>query len=281
MKILLLMLIVLLSSTKLYSFELYQFIIWDQYIDQNKKFYSDKKKFQEFLYQNKLQPINVLYHHKFLTQGKPDHEKIKKIADFSKKHPDILISFDIEIGNKFKPQTVLPVVNQTLDLYHFFGGKAPVGVYGILPQNIFGLESIDKNTKEKYMSLNKQYENIAKKIDFLSPVIYNLWFRDFDEWKERTDFHLSEGKKYSEKYQLKIIPYFSSSYLDKGFFKNKIIYPLSEQEMKKRLDYIKSKNVDGIIIWDSSIGILKDGRKPTFDSTHGVGKAILNFRKEL
>lgn len=72
-----------------------------------------------------------------------------------------------------------------------------------------------------------------QKVNFLSPVIYNIWFRDFEEWKKRTDHQLSESKKYASKYNLKVIPYFSSSYLEKDFFKNHIIYPLAEQEMNK------------------------------------------------
>lgn len=47
--------------------------------------------------------------------------------------------------------------------------------------------------------------------------------------------------------------------------------------MKQRLDYINSKNVDGIIIWDSSIGVLSNGKKPIFDVNKGAAKAIINF----
>lgn len=171
---------------------------------------------------------------------------------------------------------MLPIANETLDLYHKFGGSAPVGVYGILQQNIFGSELFNNAQKRKYIELNKQYESIAKKVDFLSPVVYNLWFNNFEEWKARTDHHLAEGAKYAQKYNLQLIPYFSSSYLDKGFFKNKIIYPLSEAEMKQRLEYIKSKNVDGIIIWDTSVGVLKNGEKPIFDANQGFGKVLID-----
>ncbi|EEY75961.1 hypothetical protein [Acinetobacter calcoaceticus] len=269
--------ILLSFSTFSHSLEVYQYIIWNQYIDETGKLISDNKKFQNFLATNKLKSIRVIYHDKFLTHGRPDPQKIKMIADVSKKYPHIPISFDIEIGNKFKPQTVLPIVNQTLDLYHQYEGAAPVGVFAVLPQTVFGSESMDQMTEKKYLKLNQQYEEIAKKVDFLSPVIYNNWFRDFGEWKKRTDHQLSESKKYASKYNLKVIPYFSSSYLDKKFFKNHIIYPLTEQEMKQRLDYIRSKNVDGIIIWDSSIGVLSNGEKPTFDINKGAAKAIIDF----
>ncbi|MCE6237779.1 hypothetical protein [Acinetobacter pittii] len=272
--------ILLSFSTFSHSLEVYQYIIWNQYIDQTGKLISGNKKFQNFLAMNKLKPIRVIYHDKFLTHGRPDPQKIKMIADVSKKYPHIPISFDIEIGNKFKPQTILPIVNQTLDLYHQYEGAAPVGVFAVLPQTVFGSESMDQMTKKKYLKLNQKYEEIAKKVDFLSPVIYNNWFRDFGEWRKRTDHQLSESKKYASKYNLKVIPYFSSSYLDKDFFKNHIIYSLTEQEMKQRLDYINSKNVDGIIIWDSSIGVLSNGEKPTFDINKGAAKAIIDFAKK-
>lgn len=264
-----------------HSTDIYQFIIWRNYIDQNKKFHTNTNDFQKFLSKNGLKPINVIYHRRFLTKGKPDPDKIKKIAELSKRLPHIPISFDIEIGNKFDPKTVLPTVTQTIDLYHQFGGSAPIGVYGILPQNVFGSEQFNENTKKQYIELNKQYESIANKVDFLSPVIYNIWFKDFNEWKRRTDHHLSEGEKYARKYNLKLIPYFSSSYLDKGFFENKIIHPLSEAEMKQRLDYIKSKNVDGIIIWDTSVGVLQNGEKPIFDANQGFGKVLLDSVKQF
>lgn len=280
MKILTLILALVSIPVTTHSTDIYQFIIWNQYIDQNNKLYNNTKGFQKFLSENGLKQIRVIYHNRFLTKGKPDPEKIKKIADLSKRDPLIPISFDIEIGNKFKPQTILPTVNQVLDLYHQYGGAAPVGIYGILPQNVFGLEKMNKNTERQYTQLNQQYESIATKVDFISPVIYNIWFSDFNEWKQRTDYHLLEAKKYATKYNLKIIPYFSSSYLDKNFSKNRIIKPLSEQEMKQRLTYIKSKNVDGIIIWDTSVGILENGEKPVFDANQGFGKAIIEFIKE-
>lgn len=279
MKILTLILALVSIPVTTHSTDIYQFIIWNQYIDQNNKLYNNKDEFQSFLSKNGLKQIRVIYRNRFLTKGKPDPEKIEKIADLSKQDPLIPISFDIEIGNKFKPQTILPTVNKVLDLYHQYGGAAPVGVYGILPQDIAS-EKLNKNTEIEYTQLNKQYEGIATKVDFISPVIYNNSFNNFYEWKKRTEYHLSEAKKYATKYNLKIIPYFSSSYLDKNFSKNRIIKPLSEQEMKQRLAYIKSKDVDGIIIWDTSIGILENGAKPIFDANQGFGKAIIEFIKE-
>ncbi|SUU07280.1 hypothetical protein [Acinetobacter haemolyticus] len=110
-----------------------------------------------------------------------------------------------------------------------------------------------------------------------TPVIYNFWLKDFSEWKKRTSYNLSEGRKYAQKYNLKLIPYFSSSYLSTDFPSNNVISPLSEQEMKQRLEYIQSQNVDGIIIWDTSIGILANGEKPIFDINKDFGKALFDF----
>lgn len=47
--------------------------------------------------------------------------------------------------------------------------------------------------------------------------------------------------------------------------------------MKQRLEYIQSQNVDGIIIWDTSIGILANGEKPIFDINKDFGKALFDF----
>lgn len=278
MKILTLILALVSIPVTTHSTDIYQFIVWNQYTDHQQQQHTGSKEFQKFLNDNGLKPIKVIYHHNFLTKGKPDPEKIKKIANFSKKNPNIPISFDIEVGNKFKPQTILPIVNQTLDLYHEFGGIAPVGIYGTLPQHVSNREPFNKTQKKKHSALNTQYESIATKVDFLSPVIYNFWLKDFSEWKKRTSYNLSEGRKYAQKYNLKLIPYFSSSYLSRDFPANKVITPLSEQEMKQRLEYIQSQNVDGIIIWDTSIGMLENGEKPTFDINKGFGKALFDFQ---
>ncbi|HAV4219326.1 hypothetical protein KTH87_13610 [Acinetobacter baumannii] len=279
MKFFLIFLITLLYPISGYSFEIYQYIFWKDYIDQHGKHHSNSNNFQVFLKENHLKPIEVIYQYRFLTNNKPDKEKIKKIVAISKLNPTIPISFDIEVGNKFKPETVLPVVNETLDLYHQYGGAAPVGIFGVLPQNLFGSEDLNPKTKQLYKELNKQYEGVAQKVNFLSPVVYNLWFRDYNEWVQRTDFHIEEAKKYAKKYNLKVIPYFSSSYLDRDYFNNNIIYPLAEKEIQQRLNYIHSKNVDGVIIWDSSIGFLKNGNRPIFNVNKGGAKAIIKFSK--
>lgn len=266
-----------LTLTNAYSFDVYQFIIWKSYIDDKGQLKTDQKQLQNYFAQNNLKPIKVIYHNRFLTKGQPDEDKIKIIANATKANPSIPVSFDIEVGNKFKPQTVLPIVNKTLDLYHKYGGAAPVGVYGVLPQIIFADEQFNSSTKNRYKQLNKDAEGIAKKVDFLSPVLYNTWITDFNQWKVRVDFQMSEAHMYADKYNLKIIPYISGSYLDKGFFKNKIIHPLSESEMKQRLDYIKNKGADGVIVWEGSTAMLKNGKTPTYDKRAGAYKVITEY----
>lgn len=266
-----------LFLTNTYSFDVYQFVIWKNYVDDNGQVKSDQKQLQNYFAKNNLKPIKVIYHNRFLTNGQPDEAKIKIIANATKANPSIPVSFDIEVGDKFKPQTLLPIVNTTLDLYHKHGGAAPVGVYGVLPQIIFADEQFDSSTKKRYVQLNKAAEGIAKKVDFLSPVLYNTWITDFDQWKSRVDFQMTEAQSYAKKYDIEVIPYISGSYLDKNFFKNKIIHPLSESEMKQRLDYIKSKGADGVIVWEGSTAILKNGKNPTFDKRSGAYKVITEY----
>ncbi|WP_336006078.1 hypothetical protein [Acinetobacter pittii] len=110
-----------------------------------------------------------------MKNSQPMEDQIlkNKNAYISRKHPYIAISFDIEIGNKFKPQTVLPTVSQTLDLYHQYEDAAPVGVFAVLPQTVFGSKSMDQMNKKKYLKLNQEYKEISQKFNFLSSVIYN------------------------------------------------------------------------------------------------------------
>lgn len=268
------------SASNVYSFDVYQFIIWKNYIDDKGQLQTDEKGLQRYFEKNNLKPIKVIYHKRFLTKGKPDEEKIKMIVRYTKINPSIPVSFDIEVGNKFKPETLLPIVNRTLDLYHKHGGKAPVGVFGVLPHEISAREAFNVDTQKKYIALNKQYEDVAKKVDFLSPVIYNTWLTNFGDWKERTEFQMQQSKHYAKKYNLKIIPYISTSYWDSLFHKNKTMHPLSESEMSQRLKYIKSQGANGVIVWEGSTARLKNGEKPTYNKNIGAYKVITQFANQ-
>ena len=266
-------------SSNAYCFEIYQFIKWKNFTNGNGVLISDPNQLQQYLSTQNIKPIDVVYHKRFLTNGIPDAQKIKIIADKASKYPNIPISFDIEVGNRFQPQTVLPIVQKTLELYHQFGGKAPVGVYGVLPQGLPRTEIVNNEIRQKFINLNQRYEAVASQVNFLNPVIYNFNIRNFNDWKNRVDLQISEAKKYAQKYDVKIIPYFSITYITKEKGQEKIIEPLSEQEALRRLNYIKSKGVDGVIIWDTSVGKLKDSSPPIFNSQQGSSKALLNFSK--
>ncbi|OTG88643.1 hypothetical protein [Acinetobacter sp. ANC 3813] len=268
-----------LFSSNAYCFDIYQYIKWKNYTDSNGNLISNSNQFQNYLKQQNIKPIDVVYHNRFLTNGIPDAQKIKIIAEKASKYPNIPISFDIEVGDRFQPKTVLPTIQKTLSLYHKFGGKAPVGVYGVLPQGLPRTEIVDNEKRQKFINLNQAYETVASQVNFLNPVIYNFNIRDFNDWKNRVDLQISEAKKYAKKYNLKIIPYFSITYITKEKRGEKIIEPLTEQEASKRLNYIKSKGVDGIIIWDTNIGTLADSSAPIFNSQHGSSKALLNFSR--
>ena len=50
--------------------------------------------------------------------------------------------------------------------------------------------------------------------------------------------------------------------------------------MNKRLNYIKSKSVDGVIIWNPSGGKFDNNEQGIFDVNKGSSKAIVNFAKK-
>ncbi|MNR68896.1 hypothetical protein D3C85_1937610 [compost metagenome] len=47
--------------------------------------------------------------------------------------------------------------------------------------------------------------------------------------------------------------------------------------MKQRLDYIKSKGADGVIVWEGSTAMLKNGKTPTYDKRAGAYKVITEY----
>lgn len=258
-------------SSKVYCFNVYTFVPWKYYLEKGEL--HQTKNLDDYLTKFGTKKAFVIYPKAMFTQDEPDPIKIKEIAKLSRENLDALISFDIEIGNKMKPETILPTVEKTLNLYHKNNGNKLVGVYGLLPQNTVG-----SNFKpSKYSQLNEKYINIASLTTVLSPVLYNYDGEDFEKWKISADFALEETKKYSNTH--KIIPYLSPIYKvkrrtdnPKGF----VIKQLSESDMKKRLDYLKSLNADGVLVWESSQSIEFDGSYPIFNPYTGWGKAIID-----
>lgn len=273
--------ILLLSSSllviqQIHAFEVYGFIPWKTHVTKEGKTISDAEETKKYIYQQGFKPVKVVYHKYFLTDDKPDAEKIKKIAEESQNAPNIPISFDIEIGDRYKPETVLPVVQETLRLYREYKGAAPVGVYALLPNDTYNHKLVGKNY-QMYLDLNQKYASIAKQVDFLSPVFYNYQKKDIEAWKKTVDFNMVEAKKYAKKYNLKIIPYITSTYHDRKdkFYVEQMTY----EEMKQRLTYLKKVGADGVILWESSEGYeISSKGKPVIDFTKGWSKAVYQFK---
>lgn len=263
--------IFLIINSKAHSFDIYTFVPWKYYLEKNEL--NQTKNLDDYLTKFGTKKAFVIYPNAMFTKDNPDPVKISKIAKLSQENPNALISFDIEIGNKMKPETILPTVEKTLNLYHKNNGNKLVGVYGLLPQNTVG-----SNFKEsKYSQLNEKYKSIASLTTVLSPVLYNYDGENFEKWKVSADFAFKETQKYSKTH--KIIPYLSPIYKvkrrkdnPKGF----IIKQLSENDMKKRLDYLKSLNADGVLIWESSQSIEFDRSSPIFNPYTGWGKAVID-----
>lgn len=276
---LLFLILVLLFPINSNAFTIYSFVPFWYHIDKSGKKIDGYSQAQQALYRVGTKQIKVLYENQFLTNKKPDFEKIKKIVEDSKKNPSIPISFDIEIGNDRKPDTILPTVIDTLRLYHSLGGAAEVGVYSLLPVSTEG-EMLSNERIPGYQILNKKYEPIAELVDFLSPVIYNYNIRDPKIWKKIIDINMAESHKYANKYNLKIYPYITASY----YFSDKdpktgmrYVEPLTDVEMSDRLDYFKKKGADGVILWESSETRQKNGMKPLMDFRSNWAKGVADF----
>lgn len=263
-----------------YAFTVYSFIPWKTQLEKENKVYIYKNTTNQVNKLIKTNNIKVIYHKDIFTNGIVDPNKIKRIALETKQDPSTPISFDIELGRSAPKEKVLSIVNEVLDLYHSFKGKAPVGVYALLPQNTYGGKKLDEKQKEKYILLNQEYETLAKKVDFLSPVFYFYDGKDMDLWKKAVDFNMMEAQKYAKKYQLKIYPYIANSF--KLSTKKPIkIVQLDNKQMLSMLDYLNSKGADGAIIWASSETVEDDGNKPTLGLSensweHGIFQFMQN-----
>jgi len=261
------------------AFTIYSFVPYRYHVDKYGKKVDGYSRAEQALYEVGTKKIKVLYENQFLTNKQPDVEKIKKIVEDTKKNPEIPISFDIEVGNDRKPETVLPIVLKTLKLYHYLGGQAKVGVYSLLPVSTEG-EMLSDARIPGYQLLNKKYEPIAELVDFLSPVIYNYNIRDPRIWKKIIDINMAESHKYANKYNLEIYPYITASY----YFPEKdpktgmrYVEPLTDIEMRDRLLYFKQKGADGVILWESSETRQKNGSKPLMDFKSNWAKGVSDF----
>lgn len=272
------LLFLFLNSSFVYAFDTFGFIPWS--MQEKAKVISNKEVIKKKLEENGVQRIDVVYHNRMLTNGLVDHEKIKKIALESMR--DVPISFDLEIGNRNKPETILPTLLAIIDLYHAYGGKAPIGVYATLPQNTFGGSKLTEKRETQLINLSKQYEVIANKIDFLSPVFYFYDGDDFDNWKKAVDFGMRQSHLYAKKYNLKIYPYITNSFRNSP--KNPqtqgwTIELLDQKQMLNTLCYLKTKGADGAIIWASSQVVDTNGVKPVINVQAPWFKGVQKFEK--
>lgn len=243
----------LFSPIPAYAFTLYGFIPWK--LEQDQQIISDPTVVKTILAEKGIKTIDVVYHNRMLSQGYVDHEKIKAIALNSQRHPEIPISFDYEIGTPSKPASVLPSLMAILDLYHAYGGQAPVGVYSLFPLNSYGGKNLSEQRQKQLIELNKQYEIIAKKIDFISPVFYFYDNQDLEAWKKSVDFNLTQSLAIAKKYHLKIYPYITNSFRISDIDPQTgtwVTQALSKKQMYSVLTYLKQKGADGVIIWTGS-----------------------------
>lgn len=260
------LLVILFVTTNTYAFTVYGFIPWR--LEQNNTLISDQNQIKNILTTEGVQRIDVVYHNRMLTNGEVDKEKIKKIALDSQANPNIPISFDYEIGTVAKPETVLPNILKILDLYHEYGGKAPVGVYALLPVNTYGGNKLDDKRKNNLIALNKQYEVIATKVDFISPVFYFYDNEDLNAWQRSVDFNLGQSLIIAKKYNLKIYPYITNSFRisnvdpKTGLWTTKYI---NQNQMVDILKYLKEKGADGAIVWTASAARTEDGKVPVIN----------------
>lgn len=226
-----------------------------------------------------MKKMNVIYAVHLLTNNKADPEKIKKIAEATKINPNIPVCFDIEIGVANKPETNLPVILDALNMYHKFGGKAPIGVYGVLPQRTPN-KKMTENQKTDFVALNKQYKAIAGKVDFLAPTLYFYSLKDMDIWKNKAQFNMQEAKKYARQYDLKIYPFVSLSNWDiqnQRFF----ITPMTEQSMTTALSFLKSQGANGVVLWESGSSRHASDKMPAvFDMNRDSFKSVVKIMND-
>lgn len=263
--ILLLLMVALQSHAD--QFKIYAFIPWKTNDAQSKLIESRLESYG-------IIPIKVIYEHHITTHGKIDGEKLKRLANMSR--PDIPISFDLESGNRFHPETVLPKVQEVLQTYKTLAPQSVVGVYAILPQITYSWNKKIAN----YDQLNEKYKSLINFVDFLSPVLYNYDGSDLQAWHESARFNIQAAKRYA--LGKPIIPYISPIIrlhkLD-AVKDGNLVEELDENSMAARLQILYDLGASGCIIWASSQDRTKDGHFPVFDPDKAWGRAVVTFIK--
>lgn len=225
-----------------------------------------------------IQPIDVIYEKNLFTNEKMDARKIKKLASEMSLKKTRLVSFDMEFGNRFKPETVIPTIRAVLKMFHNYNLTNPIGIYAVIPQNTYGVRPIGA-FKYAYEKLNNNYSMLINDVDFISPSLYNYGISDYKVWLENASFNISIAKKMTSK---PILPYISpiitvgSTVLVKD---GHLVKELSEAEMAEKLSALYHLGASGCILWASSQDRTVEGQVPLFNPKKGWGKAVVDFVK--
>lgn len=254
------------------KFIIYAYIPWKKAVDKK----NNTDDFSIDLKKNGILSIKIIYENDYLLQGKISLEKIKKITTETFNQPAVPISFDLEFGNRFKPETVIPKIKAILTAYHDFKPRAPVGIYAVMPQNTYGW----KPNRHVYDQLNAQYKVLINDVDFISPSLYNYNGHNLKAWELSARDQFQAAHKYFK--GKPIIPYISPIYRIGKFVKIKngtLVEVLDEKAMAARLKLLYALGASGCIIWASSQDREANGQIPTFSPNKAWGKAIVEFIK--
>ncbi len=225
-----------------------------------------------------LHPIKIIYEERYMQDGKLDPDKLKAIAKEAMLEPDVPVSFDVERGNRFHPETVIPHIHRLLSLYRSYHPKAMLGIYGTIPQNTYAW----KSSTADYEKLNNKYQPLVADLDFVSPVLYNYDGNDFKAWSKSARYNMALAKKYAS--GKPIIPFISPT-IRMGTHnlvkKGSIVLPLSETAMRKRLTLLYELGASGCILWTSSQERTYEGAIPQFDPKKSWGKAVIQFVRKF
>ncbi|MCU4564448.1 hypothetical protein [Acinetobacter sp. WU_MDCI_Abxc222] len=268
-----------LCISRVYAFDLYHFIDWRDYTNsQGKKVTTQSKsEFDDFLKSQNIKRFNLFYMSSLITNHQVDPKKIKKAVEIANQTPSVPVCFDIETGTESHVETTLPLLLDALKMYRDFGGIAPIGVYGVLPE-ITPNTYLSETQKDYFRHMNDKYEELANHVDYLFPTLYFYSLDDMKVWDAKAEFSIAEAKRFAKNREIKILPFLSTStwvFPGHNTFK---IKPLSEVDMLHSLKYLKNLGADGVMLWE---GPLKTQNNPViFDVNKKSFKAIVKFAKQ-
>lgn len=223
-----------------------------------------------------IRPIHVIYEPEFFTDKKIDVVKIKTLALRTLSNPSIPVSFDLEFGNRFKPNTVIPLMQDIIKTFRKYNTKSLVGIYSTIPPNTYGQHAKFLT----YEKLNKNYASLIHTVDFISPSLYNYELNNAKLWQRNAAFNFKMTQDYT--LTKPVIPYISpivrlgpSNDAKNG----NLVDELSEEDMALRLKTLQRLGAAGCIIWASSQDRTADGRIPQFNPDKGWGRAVVEFIK--